>query len=95
MERPGNVAIDGPQDEEQLERLRAYAAAGKKDGTHIWAQISHAGRQSNALVNTSPVGPGDIPVCQRTPGSAFSVIGCTMNDRPLFDLVGAQAVLAS
>jgi 2,4-dienoyl-CoA reductase-like NADH-dependent reductase (Old Yellow Enzyme family) len=52
IERPGNVGIDGPQDEQQLKELRKFAMAGKgAEGTLIFAQIGHAGRQSNGLIN--------------------------------------------
>lgn len=55
------MCIDGEQDAEQLERLRAFAKAGQANGSSkIFVQISHAGRQSNGTVNMSPVGPGDV-----------------------------------
>ncbi|MBV1885641.1 MAG: NADH:flavin oxidoreductase/NADH oxidase family protein [Parvibaculaceae bacterium] len=69
MERPGNVAIESPQSPEALSALRAFAEAGKKDGTHIWAQLSHAGRQTPALVNENPAGPSEIPLIM--PGGQF------------------------
>lgn len=69
MERPGNVAIENPQSPEALSALRAFAEAGKKDGTHIWAQLSHAGRQTPALVNENPAGPSEIPLIM--PGGQF------------------------
>jgi 2,4-dienoyl-CoA reductase-like NADH-dependent reductase (Old Yellow Enzyme family) len=53
VERPGNVCIDGNQDEEQLERLRAFAKAGQKGGAKIFVQLGHAGRQSNGMVSVS------------------------------------------
>ena len=59
MERPGNVAIDGPQSNEAIAALRDYAKAGTANGAHLWMQISHAGRQTPALVNKEPVGPSD------------------------------------
>lgn len=69
MERPGNVAIDGPQSDEQLAKLRAFAEAGTRNGTHLWMQISHAGRQTPSLVNKEPIGPSDKAL--NMPGSAF------------------------
>ena len=69
MERPGNVAIDGPQSNEAIAALRAFAQAGTLNGTHLWMQISHAGRQTAPLVNMHPVGPSDIAV--RVPGVKF------------------------
>lgn len=62
MERPGNVAIDGPQSNEATAALRAFAQAGSLNGAHLWMQISHAGRQTSPLVNMNPVGPSDIAV---------------------------------
>ena len=69
LERPGNVVVEGKQSNEQLSRLRAYAEAGTKNNTHLWAQISHAGRQTPAAVAPSPVGPSDIQL--KMPGAAF------------------------
>ncbi len=43
LDRPGNVAIDGNDGEEEL---KAWAGAGTLKGNHLWMQISHAGRQS-------------------------------------------------
>jgi 2,4-dienoyl-CoA reductase-like NADH-dependent reductase (Old Yellow Enzyme family) len=68
LERPGNVAIDGAQSNEAIAALREYAKAGTENGTHLWMQISHAGRQTPALVNKEPVGPSgkalDMPGAQ-------------------------------
>ena len=69
LERPGNVVVEGKQSNEQLSRLRAYAEAGSKNNTHLWAQISHAGRQTPAAVAPTPVGPSDIQL--KMPGAAF------------------------
>ncbi len=69
LERPGNVAIDGEQDEKQLERLRKYAATATQNGADIWVQISHAGRQSPKTVVTEPVGPSAVEVA--LPGGQF------------------------
>ena len=69
LERPGNVVVEGKQSNEQLSRLRAYAEAGTKNNTHLWAQISHAGRQTPAAVAPTPVGPSDVQL--KMPGAAF------------------------
>lgn len=62
LERPGNVAVD---DNDGLEMLAAYAKAGKRDGTHIWMQINHPGRQagcgSERFVAPSAWPAGDAP----------------------------------
>ncbi|MEP2829601.1 MULTISPECIES: NADH:flavin oxidoreductase/NADH oxidase family protein [Alphaproteobacteria] len=69
LERPGNVAIDGEQSNEAIAALREYAKAGTANDTHLWMQISHAGRQTPALVNKEPVGPSDKAL--EMPGSQF------------------------
>lgn len=69
LERPGNVAIDGVQSNEAIAALREYAKAGTANDTHLWMQISHAGRQTPALVNKEPVGPSDKALDM--PGAQF------------------------
>lgn len=69
MERPGNVAIDGPQSNEALAALRAYAKAGTVNDTHLWMQINHAGRQTPASVNSEPLAPSDKALDM--PGAQF------------------------
>jgi len=66
LERPGNVVIDGNGGEHEL---RAYAAAGRIDQTHIWMQIGHAGRQTPRRVNPQPVAPSAVPLS--LPEAAF------------------------
>ena len=69
LERPANVVIEGEQSNEQISRLRAYAEAGTKNNTHLWMQISHAGRQTPAAVAPTPVGPSEVQL--KMPGAAF------------------------
>lgn len=69
LERPGNVVIEGTQSNEQLSALQAFADAGTRNGTHLWMQISHAGRQTPASVAKQPVGPSDVAL--QMPGAAF------------------------
>ena len=69
LERAGNIVIDGAQDPAQLDALEAMAEAGTRDDTHLWMQISHAGRQTPKLIASQPVGPSDIPVA--LPGGRF------------------------
>lgn len=58
VERPGNVAIDGNGG---LDTLAAYAATGQENGTHIWMQINHPGRQAGFSSETI-VAPSDQPL---------------------------------
>ena len=69
LERPGNVVIEGPQTNEQISRLIAYSDAGTKNNTHLWMQISHAGRQTPASVAETPVGPSEVQL--QMPGAQF------------------------
>ena len=71
LERPGNVIIQGPQDEAALAGLRAMAEAGKRAGGHIWMQISHAGRQTQVTVNPHPKAPSAVAV--GLPGKQFGL----------------------
>lgn len=69
LERPGNVVIEGPQSNEQLSALAAFAKAGTRNNTHLWMQLSHAGRQTPAAVTSEPVAPSAIEV--KMPGGQF------------------------
>ncbi|MEH6909380.1 MAG: NADH:flavin oxidoreductase/NADH oxidase family protein [Oceanicoccus sp.] len=69
LERPGNVVIEGEQSAAQLAALRAWAEAGTAEGTHLWMQISHAGRQTPESVAAIPVGPSEVQL--QMPGAAF------------------------
>ena len=69
LERAGNIVIDGKQERSQLERLEAMAEAGTSNDTQLWMQISHAGRQTPALIASKPVGPSDIGLA--LPGGRF------------------------
>ncbi|MGB5627007.1 MAG: NADH:flavin oxidoreductase/NADH oxidase family protein, partial [Woeseiaceae bacterium] len=69
LERAGNIVIDGPQESSQLAALEAMAEAGAAGGTHLWMQISHAGRQTPTLIASEPVGPSDVGVA--IPGGRF------------------------
>jgi len=71
LERPGNVILQGEQDEAALAGLRAMACAGRRAGGHIWMQISHAGRQTQVTVNPHPKAPSAVPV--GLPGKQFGM----------------------
>ncbi len=70
LERPGNVVIDGEQDDEQLAALRVWASAARDAGADIWMQLSHAGRQSPKIVATEPVAPSAVEL--GLPGGQFA-----------------------
>ncbi len=92
LERPGNVVIEGPQSPEALAALRAYAAAGTANDTHLWMQISHAGRQTPASVNPDPVGPSDVALAM--PGAQFGKPRA-MTEPEIVDAIGRFAHVAT
>jgi 2,4-dienoyl-CoA reductase-like NADH-dependent reductase (Old Yellow Enzyme family) len=69
LERPGNVIIHGEPDGELRSALAGWARAATRKGNHLWAQISHAGRQTPKAVNPRPKAPS--PVKLGLPGGQF------------------------
>jgi 2,4-dienoyl-CoA reductase-like NADH-dependent reductase (Old Yellow Enzyme family) len=69
LERPGNVVIDGKPTVELRAALERWAKAGTVNGNHLWMQISHAGRQTPALVNKTPKAPSAVKL--GLPGGQF------------------------
>lgn len=69
LERPGNVVIEGVADEALRARLSEWTEAAKSNSTHFWAQISHAGRQTQKIVNRTPSAPSDVKL--GLPGGQF------------------------
>ncbi len=55
---PNNVAIE---DDADLPLLQRWATAGKADGTQIWVQLNHPGRQSPKGLNAENVSPSAVP----------------------------------
>lgn len=69
LERPGNVVIDREPDEAMRAALASWAQAATRNGNHIWAQISHAGRQTQKIVNKAPKAPSAVKL--GLPGGQF------------------------
>ncbi len=69
LERPGNVIVDSKLSEDAFSALQRMAAAGTRNGNHLWAQISHAGRQTQKIVNPAPKAPSAVRL--RLPQSQF------------------------
>ncbi|MGE0153446.1 MAG: NADH:flavin oxidoreductase/NADH oxidase family protein [Reyranellaceae bacterium] len=68
LERPGNVVIDGNGG---IEALKAYAKAGTQNGTHLFMQINHPGRQTPRRVCEQPIAPSAVKL-KNLPESAFA-----------------------
>lgn len=92
LERAGNVVIDGPQSNEQMQRLSAFAEAGRANDTHIWMQISHAGRQTPKAVASEPVGPSEVALA--LPGGRFGKPRALADDE-IRDIIQRFAFVAS
>ena len=71
LERPGNVVIDREPDAAMRSSLRAWAKAARVQGAGLWMQISHAGRQTQRLVNPTPAAPSAVPL--GLPGKNFGM----------------------
>jgi len=69
LERPGNVIIDREPDTAMRSALASWAEAATRNGNHFWAQISHAGRQTQKNVNRHPKAPSAVKV--DLPGGQF------------------------
>jgi 2,4-dienoyl-CoA reductase-like NADH-dependent reductase (Old Yellow Enzyme family) len=59
LERPNNVVVDDESGRAQLARL---AEAGRSQGAHFWAQLSHTGRQVSSEINGAPLSASDVDV---------------------------------
>lgn len=55
---PNNVSVE---DERDMDLLSAWAKAGTKNGTHLWMQVNHPGKQSPRGLNAATVAPSAIP----------------------------------
>jgi 2,4-dienoyl-CoA reductase-like NADH-dependent reductase (Old Yellow Enzyme family) len=69
LERPGNVIVDKVPDAKNCKALADWAAIATRGGNHFWAQISHAGRQTQKNINPSPKAPSAVKL--GLPGGQF------------------------
>ncbi len=69
LERPGNVVIDREPDAAMRAALASWATTATRGGNHVWAQISHAGRQTQKVVNPHPKAPSAVKL--GLPGGQF------------------------
>lgn len=79
---PNNVAVE---DETDLGALKAWAAAGTRNGTQLWMQINHPGKQSPKGLNRETVSPSAIPF--RKDMAAFFTTPRELTDAEIKDLV--------
>lgn len=91
LERPGNVVIDKKPSAEMKAALKAWAKAGTVRGTHLWMQISHGGRQTQALVNPTPKAPSAVKL--GLPGGQFGT-PVPLTEDEIKDLIARFAIAA-
>jgi len=70
-ERPGNVVVAGPLSPDAKAAWARWAAAATEHGTQAWVQISHAGRQTQKMVNPHPKAPSAVALA--LPGGQFGM----------------------
>jgi len=92
LERPGNVVIDRPPSPQMHDALVGWATAATRNGNQFWAQISHAGRQTQKLVNKNPKAPSAVKL--GLPGGQFGEPVALMIDE-IHDIVQRFGVCAA
>jgi 2,4-dienoyl-CoA reductase-like NADH-dependent reductase (Old Yellow Enzyme family) len=91
LERPGNVIIDHDLTDSERERFTAWSEAAKSSGSHVWMQISHAGRQTQRIVNPHPKAPS--PVRLRLSRGFFG-LPVALTDSEIIELIDRYALAA-
>lgn len=92
LERPGNVILDKAPDAAMKEALARWAKAGTQAGNHLWMQISHAGRQTQAIINKTPKAPSAVKL--GLPGGQFGE-PVALKEEEILDLIGRFATAAT
>lgn len=91
LERPGNVIVDGVPSNEMQSALAQWAQVGTRHGNHFWAQISHAGRQTQTNVNKHPKAPSAVSL--GLPGGQFGK-PTALTESEIEDIVERFAICA-
>ena len=84
LEGPANVVIDKNNYKNQLSNLKEWSAAGTKNNTQLWMQISHAGRQTPGEINSSPMAPSNIRL--KIPGKNYGT-PVPMTEEDILDVI--------
>ena len=92
LERPGNVVIDRPPSPQMHDALVRWATAATHNGNQFWGQISHAGRQTQKMVNKNPKAPSAVKL--GLPGGQFGEPVALMIDE-IHDIVQRFGICAT
>jgi 2,4-dienoyl-CoA reductase-like NADH-dependent reductase (Old Yellow Enzyme family) len=76
--------IDKNNYKNQLSTLKEWSAAGTKNNTQLWMQISHAGRQTPGEINSSPMAPSNIRL--KIPGKNYGT-PVPMTEEDILDVI--------
>lgn len=63
---PRNVVME---DESHMDILKKWANEGTENGTHLWVQLNHPGKQIPSFLSKEPLAPSDVPLSDKI--SAF------------------------
>ncbi len=94
LEAPGNVVLQGPQDAAARAAFKRWAEASTAGGNQVWMQLSHAGRQTQKMVNPTPHAPSAVAL--GLPGGQFGE-PVAMDEAEILSVIerfGAAAVVA-
>jgi len=84
IEAAGNVVIEENSYKDQMAALKKWADVATRDESHLWMQISHAGRQTPGELNLCPLAPSSIPL--KIPGRKFGV-PTEMTEEEIIDVI--------
>jgi len=88
LERAGNVVFDGSPSDDQIARVKRWTETAREHGADIWAQLSHAGRQTPKLIAAEPVAPSAVAI--DLPGGQFAPPRALTGDE-IEDVIGRFA----
>jgi 2,4-dienoyl-CoA reductase-like NADH-dependent reductase (Old Yellow Enzyme family) len=71
IEGAGNIIIEENNYKDQVSMLKKWAQIATRNDTHFWMQLSHAGRQTPAAINRSPLAPSSVKL--KIPGRRFGL----------------------
>ena len=91
LEGPANVCIEEDNYAEQLPNLKMWAKQGARKNTHLWMQISHAGRQTPGEINSTPKAPSSVRL--KIPGRNFGIPE-RMSEKDINDVINRFVFVA-